>query len=198
MGSLATKKDFAAELGVTPGRLSQYIADGKISGAAIVGSGVRAQINVDIAKGQLRKNLDVSQSTGMNAKARVQPAPAAASTFPSGRPLEDHIKFQRLRQLKAANEKAQLEAAVRAGKYVKADEARLAAGRIAGQLMSTFEASLTEFANAIAAQSDLSTRDAMRLLRGVWRQMRERQATATRAAAEAMPATIDVPGEDAG
>ena len=68
---IVTKAEFASLLGVSRPAVSQYISEKKISGAALVGSGHRAKINVDLAKAQLRKNLDVVQGLGANGKAKV-------------------------------------------------------------------------------------------------------------------------------
>jgi len=194
MGAIATKKDFAAELGVSAGRLAQYIKAEKIGGAALVGSGVRARIDVQVAREQLRKSVGGLR----DAKAKIHagnlpgsdsPAPRASARETSSGPqrsLEDHLKLQRLKQLKLSNESASLEAAVLAGKYVGADAARQACGRIAGQLMAVFESSIVEFSNAIAGSSDLSSRDASRLLKSVWRTIRARQAKSARGNAEVL------------
>jgi hypothetical protein len=52
------KGEFAKLHGVSPGRVSQWLADGLISGAALVGSGRSARIVVEIANEQLRERLD--------------------------------------------------------------------------------------------------------------------------------------------
>ncbi len=62
--TLVSKSAFAAIINVSPGRVSQFIAAGQISSAAIVGSGQRAKIDVDRAKADLRLTLDVAQRLG--------------------------------------------------------------------------------------------------------------------------------------
>ena len=52
------KKEFAELHGVTPARVSQWLAAGYIDGAALVGAGRAAQIVVEIANEQLRERLD--------------------------------------------------------------------------------------------------------------------------------------------
>lgn len=59
-----SKAEFAALIGVTPGRVSQYIADQKISGEALIGAGRAAQIHVETALQQLRARLDRAQMSG--------------------------------------------------------------------------------------------------------------------------------------
>jgi hypothetical protein len=64
--SLVRKSEFAEMRGVSPGRVSQWIAAGQIDGAAIVGSGQRALINVEIACAQLQERLAVDERFGLN------------------------------------------------------------------------------------------------------------------------------------
>jgi predicted transcriptional regulator len=68
---IVTKAEFASLLGVSRPAVSQYISEKKISGPAIVGSGVRARINVEIARRQLNKNLDVVRHNSLSGKART-------------------------------------------------------------------------------------------------------------------------------
>jgi hypothetical protein len=57
--------------------------------------------------------------------------------------------------------------------------------------MTLFEASLTEFSNAIMVNPPGSPRDALRVLRCSWREIRARRAKATGEEAEALPVTIE-------
>jgi hypothetical protein len=59
---LVTKSAFASIAGVTAGRVSQWIADGKITGDALVGHGYRARIKVTAALAQLRRTLDPTRA----------------------------------------------------------------------------------------------------------------------------------------
>jgi hypothetical protein len=63
-----SKADFAVHVGVTPGRVSQYIRDGKIDGGALIGKGRAARIHVETALQQLLSRLDPSQVHGNNGK----------------------------------------------------------------------------------------------------------------------------------
>jgi hypothetical protein len=215
---IITKGEFAARLGVSAARVSQFVSEKKIHGPALVGSGRKARINVAVALAQLDKNLDISQRTGMNAKAKldagkpaasaVKPSPAAiAASTPSGAisephprgdddddypgPVEEQIKRQRLEQISLANAKAREEASARSGRFVRADDARREAGRISGRLLTIFDAAIVEFSNAIAAAPPTSSRAALRLLRSTWRGIRVRQASAIGAEAQALPALLE-------
>jgi hypothetical protein len=72
MNDILTKKAFAEMAGVTPSCVSHWIGEKKLHGAAIVGRGCRARIRVPVAIEQLKKNLDISQRTGMNGRARFR------------------------------------------------------------------------------------------------------------------------------
>jgi hypothetical protein len=191
--------------------VSQWIARGKISGEALVGSGNRSRIRVDVAREQLKRTLDISQSLGINGKAKLGPQKrvAKAREVPcdavttwdrvkptSGAPadagtVEDQIKQARLAQLDLANDKARAEAALRAGRYVKAEDSRQEIGRVAARLLAVMESSLAEMANALAAEPSMSSRDALRTLRSAWRGVRARAAKAIGAEAGAIEPLID-------
>lgn len=202
---IATKKAFAADLGVTPGRLSQYLAAGQIHGSAIVGTGHRARIDVDVAKGQLRRNLDCSQSTGQNARAKVNGQKPckdgreaeAAATIPvdvagdSPAPpdafedtLEDRIKVARLAQLNLSNQKASDAARARSGVYMETASARQEIGRVSIKFIGLFEAALPEFADALSVKVQLPSREILDAMRETWRRIRVREASRERLAAK--------------
>jgi hypothetical protein len=99
MNDVVRKKEFAALTGVTAGRVSQFIAEGKIGGDALVGRGCRARINVPVALEQLKKNLDSDRHLGFGGKAKLDqkpleaPKPSAAIT--SYRPTRPRPPAQR-------------------------------------------------------------------------------------------------------
>jgi hypothetical protein len=170
-----SKSAFAASVGVSPSRLSHWLRDGKIDGAAIVGSGYSARIDADLARQQLDARLDLSQRLGANGKALLADT-GAASASPPGAALDTEIKSARLRQLELANERAAVEVAAGSGRYVEAEAAKLEMGRIAGRMVAAFDGVLPALADAISAASTLSQRDALHLLRGAWLASRSRLA----------------------
>jgi len=109
--------------------------------------------------------------------------------------IEGRIKQARLEQIALSNAAAREEAAARSGRYVKAEDAQAEMGRVAARLMTLFEASLTEMANAIIAAPPVTTRDATRLLRTAWRDIRARNARSIGAEAETLPPLLDDEGE---
>lgn len=77
--TLVSKSKFAEMQGVTPGRVSQWIAAGQLEGA-LVGEGRFAQIDAERAVELLRGSLDVGQVIGQG-----RPLPSAA-VLPAERP----------------------------------------------------------------------------------------------------------------
>jgi hypothetical protein len=185
-----SKKDFAASVGVSPSRLSHWLRDGKIDGAAIVGSGYSAKIDAEIAKAQLDSRLDLNQGLGANGRAQV--AGGATVSPAPGSTLDTGIKSARLRQLQLANERAAAEVAAGSGRYIEAEAARLEMGRIAGRMVTAFDGVLPDLADAIAAGSTLSARDALHLLRGAWLASRARLSGGRVPAAVMEPSTSGV------
>lgn len=191
-----SKKDFAAQIGVDPSRVSQYLAEGKIFGDAIVGEGRHAQIREALAREQLRQTLDTDQRIGANARARLDDEPPQGPSSPAQPSLDDKLKRERLEQLELANERAREERSARAGTYINAEDARREMGRVATELLTIFESALAEFATAIAAQSNLTSRDAIHVLRTAWRSIRESASDREAARAGSLGALVrDAPEE---
>ena len=184
---VVTKGKFAALAGVTPGRLSQWIAAGQIHGKALVGRGHRARIRVSVAQEQLKRTLDPIQHLGANGRARL------GSEVGNGieGSVEREIKLQRLRQLELSNARAREESAARSGRYLEADAVRQEVGRVAGRMVVLFEAGLAEMSMAIAAKSDLPARDALHILRASFRLIRERASKGEADVAAALPPLIE-------
>ena len=189
MDHVLSKQSFAELIGVTPARLSQYLAEGRISGEAIVGVGRHARINVAVAKAQLKARLDITQRIA-NGRARLDVGAGAAA-------IEDDIKAERLAQLRHFNQRAAEEAALRAGAYVKAADARQQFGAIAARMLSTFEASFMPIANAIVASRAQTPRDVLRAMRLTWREVRAQAAKAQGEDALALEPLIDEGADDA-
>ena len=79
------KSEFAEMCGVTKGRVSQWLADGQISAAAIVGTGRSAMIDSEIAHAQLKERIAVDKRFGLNglstniSTTTISPRPARAN-----------------------------------------------------------------------------------------------------------------------
>lgn len=194
---VVTKGEFARRCNVTPGRVSQWISEKKISGDAIVGEGREARIRESVAKAQLRLRRDVGQGLGNGLgtrltpagpapQAALQPSPPAAPSEP-GDPIEEQIKRQRLEQYQRQNRKAAEDEALRAGLLTAADDASAQMARIASQLLTVFEGALPEFAQSVAAQFQVPQRDVLHLLRQEMNKVRASAAARMTGMAEEMP-----------
>lgn len=213
---IASKSEFARLSNVSAARVSQWIAEKKIYGEAIVGQGREAKINVAIARAQLRQNLDISQRMGNGLSTQLDgPAPAAttvpatpapvdqvptaqvlpfqrpAPTEPVRDPIEEQIKRERLETARRTNRKMAEEEAARNGRYVLADDARREVGKASTQFLSSTEGWLAELASKMAAKFSLPQRDVLHLVRSEFRDFRAGLSSAMRQQAEALPEMIE-------
>lgn len=184
-----SKGEFARRRNVSPGRVSQWIAEGKISGAAIVGEGRAALIDEAVACAQLDRALHVDQRFGNGLKTSIAPAPEIEIP-PASSSVTDQIALQRLEQLQRANRQGMREEAVANGQLVDAAEARQVAGRETARLLTRLEGSLADFATAVAAQFKLPQRDVLHTLRQEMRKVRAAAAIEVRERAEPLPETV--------
>ncbi len=123
---VVSKGDFAKLCGVSPGRVTQWIDEGKISGAALVGEGRSAKIRVAIAQRQVNLRRDVGQSLGNGLGTKLKPEapkPSKPSEVLYDQDPEDHsgdgstddvdrkLKLAKLETVERANRLAALEEA---------------------------------------------------------------------------------------
>lgn len=195
MSETLTKGQFATLTGVTPGRVSQWIAEGKLTGSALVGEGRSARINVAVASDQLRLKLDTNQRFGLNGLGTALPSPPPGSpvnSFPSSSlacedrsqtpsaaaipedPVEARIKAEKLRQSELVTARLEREDREARGLYLRADDARAEMAGLAGTLFAIFEGAITDFANALAGKFELSMRDVQYALQQEFREVRVR------------------------
>jgi hypothetical protein len=182
MQQTVSKGEFAAIIGVSPGRVSQYLTEGKISTGALVGSGRNAKIDVERAKADLRLTLDVSQLLGNGSDTDLSPSAAetsatgqGASTYapPELRGTDHEIKLQKLEQIRRVNRNAAIEDAKNAGSLIETVAAKNQMSRIAASLVEMFEGNLTDMAMDLAAAFELPQRDIKHILRKSFRKFRE-------------------------
>lgn len=203
-GEVVSKGRFAELRNVSPGRVSQWISEGKIKSTALVGDGRNAKINVAVATLQLRQTLSIDQRTGNGIDTRLdlQPPSAPASDVanetrdppsapPPSDPIADQIKQEKLAGLQRENRRRAEEEAARSGKYIETAEAVRQMGAIATQMMSMVEGSLTELATAISAKFEIPQRDVLHLMRGEFRKVRANGAKVFRDKAIELPAAIE-------
>lgn len=190
---IVRKSDFAALVGVSPGRVSQWISEGKITGEALVGEGRSAMIRVDVARAQVRERLDVSQRFGANGLSTnlgpETPVPAAAAPVDS---VETQLKAEKLRQAQLLTSRQEEQDRLSRGVYVLARDARAETIRAVSEALNIFEGALSDFASALAAKFALSQRDVVHLLRTEFRAVRARASAARAAQAAGAPEHLPV------
>ena len=208
MEAAVSKGAFAALIGVSPGRVSQYLSEGKIAPASLQGSGRSAKIIVERAKADLRLTLDISQRLGNGIETRLDAddpeadagtgtgAPQDATPTREGRPpqptgVEYEIKQQKLEQLRRANRNAAIADAEASGTLVETEASRAGMMRVATGMMLVFEGGLTDLANAVAAEFKVPQRDVLHLMRREFRKIRTAAAKQASAEGAAMPETVE-------
>jgi len=200
--TLVSKGEFAALINVSPGRVSQFIAAGQISAAAIVGSGQRAKIDADRARADLRMTLDVSQRLGNGIETRLdaEPSREAAAGASSGytippipQGIDYEIKQQKLEQARRANRNAAIADAQSRGQLIDTEQAKAEMSRVAAAMLQVFEGALTDLASAMASEFKVPQRDALHLLRKQFRLVRVAAAKHMVALAVTVPDTIETP-----
>ena len=201
-----SKGEFAAEIGVSPGRVSQMIAEGKIGPEALAGSGRTARIRVDVAKHQIAARRDPGQALGNGLGTRVDSSTAVATDSlddpggtriitdaPSigGDSFDAQFKREKLAEIQRRNRKAAEEEAERRGRFIEAADARTQMIRVAAAMLSSFEGSLQTMATAIASKYGMPQRDVLHLLRSEFRGFRESEAKRFRTEADGLPETVE-------
>lgn len=202
MEGAVSKGEFASIIGVSPGRISQYLSEGKITPSALVGQGRSAKILVERAKADLRLTLDVGQRLGNGIETRLDPtgevpapgegaiaAPHNLAIPPGG--VDYEIKQQKLEQIRRANRNGAIEEAKARGQLIDTDEARASMSRVAAAMLEVFEGGLTDMAMAVAAEFKLPQRDVKHLMRREFRKIRETASRQMKTKAIDLEETID-------
>jgi hypothetical protein len=205
--TVETKTQFALRCNVSQGRVSQWIAAGKIKPTSLEGDGRSARVRVEAALADLKRSLDVSQSIGLNgfttrlaapepsrpeaafAPATGAPVPTQAPDGPSPTPqtpsraddTAEQIAQERLRQAQIQTRRAEREEALHVGRYMLREDAEAQIARTAGIVLTTVESGFNTMADALAAEFGIPRRDVLHTLAKSFRNVRE---AATRAFAE--------------
>ncbi|MDX0425157.1 hypothetical protein [Sinorhizobium medicae] len=186
---IMTKSAFAAHVGVSAGRISQYIAERKIFGDALEGEGRNAKIRASVAVEQLRKTLDPSQRFGANGAA-TRSAPVASELSFDGPekpkapvkptviadPFIDEVAAEKLKQQKITTARMEREEALELGRYMLTDDARREMVKAVAEAFKVMEQAIPEMAKAIAAQFSMLTHDATHVLLKAFRDHRAKKA----------------------
>lgn len=189
---VVSKSDFARIAEVSPGRVSQWIAEGKIGPDAMEGEGRSAKIIVEKALAQIKLRRDVGQSLGNGLATRLDLAePQTGGEDQPGRPVmpdrSDDVAYQiqleKLKDARRRNEREAVDEAVRQGRLIPAEDVRMQMSRLARQVDEVNGAMLADFATAIAGKFGLPQRDVLHLLRQV---RNEKKASASQSVRDAI------------
>ncbi len=190
-----TKGEFAVLIGVSAGRVSQYLKEGRISQNAVEGEGRTARIKVEQAKADLRISLDVGQRFGNGISTRLDPS-SHTSAVRTSEPIvisgiDQEIKEQKLEQIRRANRNAAITDAVARGTLMKTEDAKAKMNKIASDLLHEIEGRLPEMATEVANKFKLPQRDVLHTLRASFKSSRSRMAADMRNAADGLPKEVE-------
>lgn len=196
-----SKGEFAVMRGVSPGRVSQWIREGKIGADALVGQGRFARIHVGRATAQLRERLDLGQLLGNGITTDLTVDDDAGDDLaldapgrgdkPQRNTVDDQLRQARLEQLQRANRQAEREELAERGVYIPSAAASAALTSVAAGMMAVFEGGLADLASALAAKYSLPEREILHLMRGEFRTIRAKAAEAARRKAQTLDAVIE-------
>lgn len=166
-----SKTEFAALAKVSAGRVSQWIAEGKIGPGEMLGEGRSAKIRVEPAFEKLKLRLDSGQrlgnGLGTNLSAAKPETPASESDE-----LDRKIKQAKLETSEAQLRKLKEDENYRKGIYVLASDASAEAGKLVANLLQHFESGIVEMAIETAALHKLPQRDEIHRARTRFRELR--------------------------
>ena len=198
MRILETKGQFAKRKHRSPACISAWIAEGKITSAALVGTGQRALVWVERAEADLAATLEPNQQNGQDfpADERSQLDEAAQTSedgSPAGTPTSD-LEMDRARRAKADADRAEHDAetarrrlAIDEGQYVLAQEASAQMAMTTAETLNLISGALPNLAAALAEKFQLSQKDVLRLLRDEFRDVCARAASKLRDGAAKLP-----------
>lgn len=186
--TLVTSSGLADRLGVSRGRISQYVAEGKLAGC-YTGDGRARRFDLGKCAAALDRKLDLGQRMGNGAETAGairnlpldQPAPRSteANPFPT-RADPEADRYQKARadiaEVKAVKERLAL--AESEGRYVLASEVELNMRRVLAAEIAEIESVLRTAAQKVAAEMFIDARSVRAILLGAWREHRANRADA--------------------
>ncbi len=179
-----TSTELSKSLGVSAGRISQYVSEGKLDGC-YSGSGRQRRFDLEKSFSALGRRLDKGQMLGNGAKtkAAISGAELRPSTEGQGatklsdndgdgytlaRTQKTQEEARRLRRQNAESE----------GTYVLASEVTLQTQKLIAQEIAEFESVLRDGARKIADDLGVDFKSARAILIDQWRSHRARRAEA--------------------
>lgn len=197
--------ELASELGLTKGRISQYVSQGKLDGC-FTGSGRARRFDVDKVRAALEHKLDPGQMLGNGAgtKRRIRAAAAApgAEALPADEPPADdppaaspprelrseepnRYELARISKVEEEARRLRRQNQLDEGTLVLADQAGREAARALSRELAQIEDFLRRGARAIADELGVDFKEARKLLIDLWREHRGARAEVLAAEAEA-------------
>lgn len=200
--TLLTTSELAAALGVTPGRISQYVSEGKLSGC-FIGEARRRRFDLDKCASALGRKLDGARSLAVGSSARRVADDLQAASLPLDRaatpasredpiapaPGGDDLRRYEVARAQLAEEKARAarrDNAVEDGIYVLASAVERASSRLLQAELAQFETVLREASRSIADVFGIDYRSVHKVARDTWRTHRGERTSALLAAADAV------------
>lgn len=184
--TVESKGDYARRHGRAPSSVSNWIAEGKISPEALIGTGVRARIWVERADADLARSLDPGQQAAqahpIEGAIMTPPAPPraslAATTTPVGEDLaDDFVRRRRKADADRAEHEAEMarrKLAVDDGRWIDAAAAQRAWSAELAKLLAGVDTFLgNRLAHAIADRFGLDWKELAVLLRQEFRRHRD-------------------------
>jgi hypothetical protein len=187
--TLETKGQFAKRKHRARSCVSGWIKAGRISSAAIIGTGQRALVWVERAEADLAAKLIPGQQNAQDFPANErtpldEPAPAITSD----------LELDRARRAKADASRAEYHAeaarrrlALDSGRYMETQEASAQMARITAKTINLIQGALPNLSAALAEKFQLSQRDVLQFLRAEFRKARAREASKLRDGAARLP-----------
>ncbi|MFG1262350.1 hypothetical protein [Xanthobacter aminoxidans] len=206
MKTIITKGEFAKLKGRAPSAISNWIADGRITAAALVGSGVRARIWVEQAERDLARNLDPSQQIAQDRPVSMAaPAGSVAPEAPAAplpAPAEDEdLRRRRRADAESAEHQAELLRMKRereAGRWVEAADAQKRFSAELVKFVTEVETwAAQKLARTLAEKHGLDWRTLSADVRASWREFRGEKADAAEAARRSRDGRGDDDGDGA-
>lgn len=158
MKTIVTKAEFAARKSRLPSAISNWIASGKISRAALVGEGVRARIWLEQAERDLELGIDPAQDAAQPVPVLNSP-PLQSPRVGAGAGDDEDIRRRRRADADKAEhdaEAARRKLSIDEGRWVDAAEAARVWGRELAKLTADTETFLfTTLAREIAQRHGL-------------------------------------------
>ncbi|SER50073.1 hypothetical protein SAMN04490244_101277 [Tranquillimonas rosea] len=192
--TMLSTTELATRLGVSKGRVSQYVSAGKLDGC-YQGKGRARRFDLAKVGEALGKRLDQGQLMGNGSETRAAlrtlapedegatPAPAAPNAPPTGLgaselPRGDSDRYNMARTQKAEEEARKLrrQNAEANGQYVLASTAALQARRQISQEIAEFESVMRDAARRVADELGVDFKSTRAILLEAWRAHREHRA----------------------